>query len=73
MDHTICPFRCTGISFDLLEDVFDAGAFQVVGQRVDLIQRGSDGQAAQQFLGVHLVHVNGQFGDPLLSVLTETR
>lgn len=58
---------------DSPEDVFYPGASEVAGQRVHLVQRGPDGEAAQEVFRVQLVEVKGQFGNPVPLRLTEAR
>ena len=58
---------------DSPEDMFYPGEPEVVGQRVHLIQRGLDGEAAQEVFRVQLVEVKGQFGNSILLRLTEAR
>lgn len=51
--------------------MFYPGASEVIGERVNLIQRGLDGEAAQEVFRVQFVEVKGQFSNPIPLWLTE--
>lgn len=53
--------------------MFDPVASEVIRQRVDVIQSGFDGEAAQEVFRVKLVEVYGQFSDTVLLWLPEAR
>lgn len=49
----------TVIRLGLLEDAFDPGESEVVRERVCLIQRGPDGEAAQEVFRLQFVEIQG--------------
>ena len=55
------------------EGASHGGAPEVVGERVHLVQRGPEAEAAQEVLRVQLVEVKGQLGDPVPLRLPEAR